>query len=58
MKMGIILNSGVEIKVTCEKMTWTYDPTTQRISEYSITGIKGAVPKFVAMSEIAAIIRY
>lgn len=58
MTMGFILKSGKEIIVKCEKANWEYNRETGTLQSYSISGVKGTLPKFINVNEVAAIVRY
>ena len=56
-KMTIILKSGKEINVKCSEFTWEMNKSTGNIVSYEIKDIRGPIPKYLDMKEIAAIIR-
>jgi hypothetical protein len=60
MRLVFLMKSGAEIIVFCEKADWEYNRTTGVLQSYSINGIKPgtAVPKFINVNEVEAIIRY
>ena len=57
MKITIILNSGKEIVLDCEKFTFTHDPGTLRITSYSIEGLRGTRLTHLVLNEVAAVTR-
>ncbi len=56
-KFRIILKSGAEVIIIARDLKVSINNFTQEFVGYSFTGIKGAIPLHINVSEIAAVIQ-